>query len=731
MKKQLLEKLAQGQSPAPNRILYVAIALISGLVLLGKLANPAQAADTFTFVQEALTRGLDRLREPPSAAAIPLDTTASNLPYGVFFGDFDGDGLLDTYALNHGQVPHRSGLWINNGAGGFNPNIYTVALISQFSAYLNNTGWMYSPTDLNGDGRPDLYFGGWNSYAVDCYNRGVTVQSDWTGPRFECRPATYPTALADVNSDGKTDIQTYANPNVSDFNYLSVLRKLPLVWKLNNGSENTTAWPSATGTDFDFIRSASPGTILDLDVDGLPDKVEGIPVASSQRGSYALSSGGLIFSFGQADRTYAVRTTGLESEKNPLASIEDVNRDGCRDLGFDATAYRDNQYWYLQNKLADGRCAGTWHWVGRTSSELPHFMGASRQQVDLDNSGAPLDIIFVKTEYGNNAGYSGGIHVFKQQPNGTWAEVLGHGINLGSAYYSSMSFGDWNNDGRPDVAAQGATTQPGTDKGISLFTNTSVNGNTWIKVHLPELSGFFTGAATIEMYESGQAGNPAAKVGQTVNVRTGRHWPSTRYHLGAGPRASVDVRVTFPDGSVVVTNTPTNRLVQISSVPNTPPTAVIVVTAGPNATSFNFDGSGSSDPDGSIAAYSWAFGDGGTSSGASTSHTYATPGTYTATLTVTDNRGAIGTATTQVIVPDVTPPVMSSLRLTIEAPVTDNKAVSRVEFYLDSVLTATINTAPYRFLLDTGSLSTGSHTVEGRAFDAAGNTSSETIGVVK
>src|SRR6185295_10687574 len=55
-----------------------------------------------------------------------------------------------------------------------------------------------------------------------------------------------------------------------------------------------------------------------------------------------------------------------------------------------------------------------------------------------------------------------------------------------------------------------------------------------------------------------------------------------------------------------------------------------------------FSSAGSSDPDGTIASYAWTFGDGGSASGASASHTYATAGTFTTTLTVTDNAGATG-----------------------------------------------------------------------------------------
>ncbi len=64
----------------------------------------------------------------------------------------------------------------------------------------------------------------------------------------------------------------------------------------------------------------------------------------------------------------------------------------------------------------------------------------------------------------------------------------------------------------------------------------------------------------------------------------------------------------------------------------------------------SFDGTESFDPDGSIASYSWDFGDGGSASIASPSHVYTQAGQYNATLTVTDNDSAPGSVTHQVTV---------------------------------------------------------------------------------
>ncbi len=114
---------------------------------------------------------------------------------------------------------------------------------------------------------------------------------------------------------------------------------------------------------------------------------------------------------------------------------------------------------------------------------------------------------------------------------------------------------------------------------------------------------------------------------QAAGVPTTRRWRRMLIAAGAATAilgSTVGTTVAFDFGPIepvgIFTATPTSG------------TAPLVVT---------FDGSGSLGPN-PIVTWDWTFGDGTTGTGIVTTHTYSTPGTYFASLVVTDTFGLAG-----------------------------------------------------------------------------------------
>ncbi len=108
--------------------------------------------------------------------------------------------------------------------------------------------------------------------------------------------------------------------------------------------------------------------------------------------------------------------------------------------------------------------------------------------------------------------------------------------------------------------------------------------------------------------------------------------------------------------------------IEIAIESNTaPPTAAV---NGPYTSIVNepvaMSGAASSDPDGHALTYHWSFGDGGTGSGVSVSHAYASPGVFTVQLTVTDILGLTGTVTTTASVISASQAVQNAIAIVMQ-----------------------------------------------------------------
>jgi PKD repeat protein len=102
--------------------------------------------------------------------------------------------------------------------------------------------------------------------------------------------------------------------------------------------------------------------------------------------------------------------------------------------------------------------------------------------------------------------------------------------------------------------------------------------------------------------------------------------------------------ISSPTLTVEATPTPTVAPISPTSKASVMPTSVTV------GESIAFDGSDSTDPDGTITSYEWNFGDDNTVSGATVNHSYSNSGTFVVTLTVTDNDGLPDTDTIKITV---------------------------------------------------------------------------------
>ena len=128
----------------------------------------------------------------------------------------------------------------------------------------------------------------------------------------------------------------------------------------------------------------------------------------------------------------------------------------------------------------------------------------------------------------------------------------------------------------------------------------------------------------------------------------------------------------------------------------------------------SFDGSGSTDVDGSITSCDWDWGDGSThGSGATPTHSYSTAGVYTVTLTVTDDDGSTSsdTLTVTVLAPAG---ATEDLVDTIEDLGLDTGTTTSLVQPLGNAITALNSDNPHREQAAIRELNAFIHSVEGK-----------------
>lgn len=171
--------------------------------------------------------------------------------------------------------------------------------------------------------------------------------------------------------------------------------------------------------------------------------------------------------------------------------------------------------------------------------------------------------------------------------------------------------------------------------------------NTWLAANTAPVAAFTSRTSNLTAtFDSSGSSDPNGTIASYAwTFGDGGTSPAANPNHPYAAAGTYQVKLTVTDNAGA-TNAVTHPVTVAAA--NQSPTAAFTSTA--SGLTASFDGTGSSDPDGTIASYAWDFGDGGTSTAPSPSHPYAAAGTFQMTLAVTDNQGATGSVTQPITV---------------------------------------------------------------------------------
>ena len=489
---------------------------------LGQSEVLAQAALSFTDIT--------------AAAGMASSRSGS---HGAFWADATGDGRPDLFlTYNECRSGTRSNRFYRNLGGTF---VEEASQRGLFDLTGGTHGGSFS--DLDNDGDFDLITG--ETYAVDCIasdpeplanrvfrNEGGGVFSDRTPPAMGAY-ADYTRSILGFDMDKDGDLDIFAvNGDRGDPEPIPDRNEL----YRNDGNFNFSA---ITAGALITTPAGQAGTDTDYDHDGDIDII--VPNFGHACVDNSCGDVGILRNDGNGVFTKVPRTSiGIQHRASSGISTGDLNNDGLTDLvlvdqdrnplrrlGYDRIAYV-----YLNVG------AGRFFFLG----EIRGIPGFTVGLADLDNDG-DLDMTFPGV---TNVLLNDGSARFSQGPFYPTPTPAPGCVReqCTTPDPRTVSFADIDNDGDLDSVVT-------TKFGVFNLIRNNFNGGNWLKVRLTSPQGQ-AGAfgSKVRVFRAGTTQLVAFREAKNVYGYLSQDDPVL--HFGLGTAATVDVEVTFLDGTRVV-----------------------------------------------------------------------------------------------------------------------------------------------------------------------------------